>query len=459
MYTKPNGYDLTFFAELLGASNVFTDSSVVEPYRSDKTKNIKGSASTVLRPVTTAEVSAILSYCNEKGLGIFTRGAGTGVTGGALPRGEGIVLSLERMNRIIEFDPENMTLTVEPCVITGEIHAYAEKRDLLYPPDPASSDDCSIGGNIAENAGGPRAVKYGVTGDYVLALEYVLADGTVITSGGKYVKNAAGYNIIPILVGSEGTLAVITRATLKLVPKPYLVQDALISFDTLDEAVNAVTVLLAKSPRPAAIEFMEDDAIKLVTSYTDYDIPFAEAGAHLLVRLEADSEELMGKQIKMLQGINSNILIARTDEESKHIWSARRGIRDAIGKHSPIYFAEDCVVPRASIADFIKSVKTSLKDLNTASILFGHAGDGNIHIDILRGALTDDQWEEKQMIIRPLLYKKAISFGGTITGEHGIGFIRKEYLEEAIGSEAYQLMKKIKRIYDPAGILNPGKIF
>ncbi|HRX16669.1 MAG TPA: FAD-linked oxidase C-terminal domain-containing protein [Spirochaetota bacterium] len=463
MYTKPTENDISFFKETLGDDQVITSTDDIKPYTIDKTKNLVGTASVVLKPCSTEEISKLLGYCSQKSLAIFTRGGGTGVTGGAVPLSDGVVLSLERMNRILEFDAKNMTLLVEPCVITGNIHGFAQEKGLLYPPDPASSDECAIGGNIAENAGGPRAVKYGVTGNYVLGLEYVLPDGTIASSGGKYVKNAAGYDMVRLLTGSEGTLAVITKALLKLVPAPPFAQDVLLSFNTLDEAVDTVTRLLAASPLPAAIEFMENDAIKLVSESSSIKIPFATAGAHLLIKLEADSAQLLKKQIDNLYKIpgisDSNLKTAKTDKESEYLWSARRGIRDAISRVSPVFFAEDCVVPRAAIALFIKSIKNELSSYGIDSLLFGHAGDGNIHIDILKGKTEDNRWEELKDELRLMIYRKSLAFKGTITGEHGIGFIRKQYLEEAIGSGAYNMMKKIKEAFDPKGILNPGKIF
>lgn len=443
------------------ADRIITDRDILETYSHDETSDLSGMPDIVIRAKTVSDVSGIFKVCTAYRVPVIPRGAGTGVTGGAVPVHGGLVLSLEQMNSIIEIDEKNMVAVVEPGVITGQLQNAAREKGLMYPPDPASLDTCSLGGNVAEGAGGPRAVKYGTTKDYVLGLEFVLADGSIINTGGKIVKNATGYNLAGILTGSEGTLAVITKIYLRLIPAPACVMDLLIPFDNIDNALDTVTRLLQNRIIPAAVEFMEENTIRLVKKYLDKEMPCGDAGAHLLIQIDGDSEEEL---IKCLEKINSlvnsgDVITAGTPVQRERIWKARRSIREAIRKESPVFVAEDTVVPRSEIPGFIKEIKEYLNSINLFSVMFGHAGDGNVHIDVLKGEIPYDEWRKLLPELKKNIYRIAISHGGTLTGEHGIGYLRKDYLPLAVSKEGIELSKRIRAAFDPDMILNPGKIF
>jgi glycolate oxidase len=448
--------------KILGPDRVISDPDILGAYSADETPDCTGKAELIVRPESPKEVSSVMKACHEAGVKVVPRGAGTGVTGGAVPVEGGVVLSLERMNRILEIDLENMIAVVEPGVITGRLQEALRAEGLLYPPDPASLDSCSIGGNVAENAGGPRAVKYGTTKDYVIGLEFVTPEGEIMTAGGKIVKNASGYNLIGILAGSEGTLAVITKIWLRLLPLPLHSIDALMAFSSIEEAIDAVRSILVKRIVPAAIEFMEKDAIDLVARH-GRGIPYPDAGAHLLVQLDGSSPDFLHDELEKLSkaaGIDpDSVLVAESDIQRERLWKARRSIREAIRAESPVFLAEDCVVPCALIPQYLRSVKTFLGEKKLRSIMFGHAGDGNVHMDVLKGDMDCGVWKGILPEIKKGIYRLAIGLGGTITGEHGIGHIRKDYLPLAMSDREIELLRRIKNAFDPRGILNPGKIF
>ena len=450
-------------ARILGPGRIVTDPEILATYGRDETSDLCAMPDALIRAESADEVSAVLRFCQDRLIPVVPRGAGTGVTGGAVPVQGGVVLSLERMNRILEIDRENMTATVEPGAITRDIQEAARAEGLMYPPDPASLDTCSIGGNVAENAGGPRAVKYGTTKDYVLGLEFVLPGGRIITTGGKIVKNATGYNLAGIIVGSEGTLAVITKIILRLIPAPLHSTDILIPFPSIKEAARAVHGMLVERIVPATIEFMERDAIVLVGSFLGGSIPFPEAGAHLLVQVDGPSEEAVHREMERigsLPGVNrESIIVAETPLQRERLWKTRRSIREAIHAASPVFLAEDCVVPRSKIPEFLGDLKALFESLGLRSVMFGHAGDGNVHIDVLKGDREDRAWREGLPGLKREIYRRAIALGGTITGEHGIGCVRKDYLGLALSDGEIALLGRIKKAFDPEGILNPGKIF
>ncbi|MCP4130480.1 MAG: FAD-binding oxidoreductase [bacterium] len=450
-------------SEALGPEKVILDRDILEPYSRDETSDLESFPEILVRAETADDVSAVLSICNESNIPVTPRGAGSGVTGGAVPVCHGVVLSLEKMNRIIEIDKENMVAVVEPGAITGDIQKAALDEGLMYPPDPASLDICSIGGNVAEGAGGPKAVKYGTTRDYILGLEFVLPNGSIIHTGGKIVKNATGYNLIGMLVGSEGTLAVITKIYLRLVPAPAITKDLLIPFDSLEAAIDTVFLVLSSRIVPSTIEFMEEDAIKLVAKHQGGNIPFPEARAHLLIQVEGNSDEYVYAEMEKLSEIipvdTEKIIVAESALQREGLWKARRGIRESIHQESPVFLAEDCVVPRSKIPQFLKELKQYLKSKNLRSVMFGHAGDGNVHIDVLKGEMVYEDWQRIIPELKREIYKRALSLGGTITGEHGIGFTRKDYLSVALSDDEIELLKRIKHAFDPNLILNPEKIF
>jgi glycolate oxidase len=442
--------------------NDAVQSVVPEKYLSDRTSALKGRADCIVIPRNTAEVSFIMKTCSGHGVSVTPRASGTGVTGGAVPSG-GILLSMEKFNRIIEIDADNLCAAVEPCVITLDLNKAARDKGLFYPVDPGSQDESSIGGNVAENAGGMSAVKYGTTKDYLLGAEFVTPDGTVMNAGGKFVKNASGLNILAILSGSEGTLAVITKLVMRLVPLPGARRDILMKFDSLEHAADAVKRITSAHIVPTAIEFMERSAIELVSKHSGKEVPFGGADSLLLFRIDAGSDAELDRQEKAIVAAagadEDSFMVARSEDESALLWSVRRGVRPAIEKESPVFLAEDCAVPRSEIPRFVRAVKKIFEEKNIDSLFFGHAGDGNVHIDILKRDIPDDRWKALLKELKPLIYKEALSCGGTITGEHGIGSLRKEYLPLQFTVEEIELMRRVKRAFDPEGILNPGKIF
>lgn len=447
----------------LGSEKVIRDKDILEKYSSDETSNLKFSPDMLVRAITVSDVSTTMRICNNHLFPIIPRGAGTGVTGGALPVNGGVVLSLEKMNRILEIDTENMVAVVEPGVITGDLQKAVIKQGLMYPPDPASLETCSIGGNVAEGAGGPKAVKYGTTKDYVLGLEYVLTDGSVITTGGKYVKNSTGYNLTGTLIGSEGTLAIITKIYLKLIPAPDRIVDLLIPFESVNHAIDTVITIIKNRVIPSTIEFMEENAITIVSRYLGEEMLFPEASAHLLIQIDGYSDTevktVLEKLIEVIDIPRKRIIIAEDHNQRERIWKARRSIRDAIQDLNPVFLAEDTVVPRSEISSFLVELKEKLSALNLTPLMFGHAGDGNVHINILKGTMDTEKWNRLVPRIKETVYQTAISHNGTITGEHGIGYIRRSYLSMALSPEEIELLKRIKNAFDPNGILNPNKVF
>lgn len=449
-------------SRLLGKEKVFVDREILEAYSRDETSDLEAKPDILVRAVSAGDVSMVLKLCNETGVPVIPRGAGTGVTGGAVPVRGGVLLSLEKMNKIIEIDRENMVAVVEPGVITKDIQDAALAEGLMYPPDPASLESCSIGGNVAENAGGPHAVKYGVTKDYILGLEFVLPDGSIIMTGGKIVKNVTGYNLSGIIIGSEGTLAVVTKIYLRLIPAPRHTIDLLIPFPTLKDAADAVHAILINRIVPCAIEFMEQDAILLAARYLQQDVHFPDAGAHLLIQINGNTEEAVLDDVETISGAVTvdpdAIIIAQSPLQRERLWKARRSIRTAIDAESPIFLAEDCVVPRSLIPEFLTQLKSYFTSQNLRSVMFGHAGDGNVHIDVLKGDMDYAQWKKMLPFLKKEIYRRAIHLGGTITGEHGVGYIRKDYLSLALSDAEISLLRRIKQAFDPKGILNPDKI-
>lgn len=453
---------LRLFHGFLPPDRIIFTKEKCEQYARDETPEMWYLPDIVVLPTSPHEVSEIVKVCAKLRIPIIPRGKGTGVAGGALAVKGGVIISFEKMNKIIEIDTKNLIAIVEPGVITRDVDNAAKQYGLMYPPDPSSLDSCSIGGNVAVGAGGPRAVKYGTTRDYVLGLECVCATGEIITLGGKYVKNATGYALIPLLVGSEGTLALITKIILRLLPRPPYSLAMLIPFNNIQIALSSAEKIIASKIIPTTIEFMEEDALQLVREYCSFEIPYPAAGAHLLVELDGFFEEelLHCAQliVSTLQLNENNILIASTEHEKERIWKARRFIREAISRKSPIFLAEDPVVPRARIYHFIITLKKEFNQKNLASLMFGHAGDGNVHVDVLKGDMPTDEWHALVPNLKSLIYRVAVECGGTISGEHGIGFVKKDHLHNVMDATVLELMRKIKHTFDPFGILNPNKI-
>ena len=431
-------------------------------YNNDKTPVISGNSLFTVIPENANELSKVLEIISSAEIPVFARGSGTGVVGGSIPMG-GTVISFEKMNRIIEIDENNLTITVEPGVITSEIHKAAAEKKLFYPPDPASLNDCSIGGNVAAGAGGPHAVKYGTTKDYILGMKFLTVDGTPIHWGGKTVKNSSGYSFAQLIAGSEGTLGLITELTLRLLPLPEHSCDILASFSSMHDAVSCVNKIILAKIQPSAIEFVDKSALSFVKRHFPEELIFPEAGAVLIISIDSSDEVSLEKNFSTLKELlsnNSDGFTRADDEASKEkIWNSRRKIRPSIEKESPIFFAEDPAVPRSEIASFIDRTDSAIRKHGTQGVFFGHAGDGNLHINILKGEIADDEWERMKPLIRREIYSEALSCGGVISGEHGIGYTRKDYLKMMYSEEEINLMKKIKQAFDPKNLLNPHKIF
>ncbi len=464
MYRKVDSEIVAALREIVGPENVLTEAEAMEPYTHDETVGIRAEPEAVVRATTAAQVSEVLRLAQRARIPVTPRGAGTGLSGGAVPVYGGIVLSLEKMNRILEIDHDNLMVTVEPGLITGELHRAVEAEGLFYPPDPASLDSCSIGGNIAEGAGGPRAVKYGVTRDYACGLEAVLPSGEIIHCGGKLVKDATGYDLVQLLIGSEGTLAVVTEITLQLLPLPALRVDLLVPYDDFQAAADTVSDIIAHRIVPATIELMERDAILASERLLQKEVPYHDAVAQLLIQLDGNHQPAIDQEYQLVGDLclehgARDVLVATDRATRDRLWEARRKIIEAVKAESPIHHMEDVVVPRACIPALMRGVKEIGNRYGVRTVNFGHAGDGNVHIIMLKDELSDEVWETQLPRISEEIYRLAISLGGRITGEHGIGCARRRYLPLALDAAQIEVMRRIKAAFDPDHILNPGKIF
>ena len=456
--------EIQYFKSILN-NRVYTDEENLLRCASDHTEDFVFKPQIVLQPETTQEVSIILKYCNENKIIITPRGAGTGLSGGALPIFGSIVLDMKRMNKILKIDTENFQVTTEPAVITEELQNAVKELGLYYPVDPASKGSCFIGGNVAENSGGARAVKYGVVKDYVLNLEVVLPNGKIIWTGANTLKNSTGYNLTQLLVGSEGTLAVITKIVLKLLPYPKKDLLILVPFYSAHEACRAVNKIFLAGFNPSALEFMERNAILASQKFLDnYSLELPDdIQAHLLIEVNGNEEDVLMREIEGIVSVleefrTGEILFADTEKTKEELWKLRRVTGEA-SKGNSIYKEEDTVVPRAKLPELLAKVKELGKEYGFDSICYGHAGDGNLHINIIKNNMSDEKWNNElpEAIRKLFVYTKEL--GGTISGEHGIGYVQKNYMDIAFSEIELDLMRKIKAVFDPNNILNPGKIF
>lgn len=463
MYAKVDQGVLEFLTHLFGKDRVLLDPDLLEMYSHDEVPGLKAPPEVVVRATTVQQISKLLKFANEKRVPITPRGAGYGLSGGAVPVCGGIVLSLEKMDRILEIDKKNLMITVEPGVITGKIHEAVEREGLFYPPDPASLDSCSIGGNIAESAGGPRAVKYGVTKDYVCGLEAVLPSGEIIQLGGKLVKNVTGYDLIDLLIGSEGTLAIITKIILRLIPLPRVTIDLLVAFNQFQAAADTVSTIIERQILPTSIEFMEQDSLLTCEKYLKKELPLREAAAFLLIKLDGNRKEDVEALCEIVGEVcfehgAIDVLVAADRPTQEKLWEARRVIIEALKERSPVNHMEDVVVPRARINHFLREMKKLQERYEYPIICFGHSGDGNVHVNVLKEDLPEDKWKETIPKISEEIFDIALTLGGQITGEHGVGATRRKHLEKAVGPKTLKLFRGIKQLFDPNNILNPRKI-
>ena len=432
------------------------------PYGSDYTEDLFFPPAAVCFPNTSMEVSQILSLCNSLNVPVYTRGAGTGLSGACLPVKDGLVLSTKKLNRIIEIDTQNLTATIETGVINAHLKMAVEELGLYYPPDPASQGSCSIGGNLAHGAGGPRAVKYGITRDYVLNLEVVLPTGEIIWTGANTLKNSTGFSLTHLMIGSEGMLGVITKAVLKLIPKPTQELLLVASFENLEDCAKAVNAVLLSKFKPCAIELMEKSGVIISMQATQTLFPTHEAAeAYLLFAFDGfDGEDLFLQAegiYEILESFNAlDILPSPNAETAEQWWKVRRAIGETVKQVSP-YKEEDTVVPRSAMPQLLKKVKSIGDQYGFQSVCYGHAGDGNLHVNILKNDLSDEVWNHQIPMAIAEIFEFCKSVGGTISGEHGIGLVQKQYLPIVLDPIHFQLLKGIKSTFDPQNILNPGK--
>lgn len=450
--------------EIVGDKFLFTDPDILFDYSHDETEDLSFLPEAVVKPGTAEEISGIMKVCNKYQIPVTPRGAGTGLSGGALPVKKGIVLSMERFNRILGIDERNFQATVESGVVTQVFQEAVIKRGLYYPPDPSSRGSCLLGGNLAESSGGPKAVKYGVTKDYVLNLEVVLPTGEIIWTGANVLKNATGYNLTQLMIGSEGTLGVITKIVFRLIPYPSRDIVMLVPFRDLEQACEAVNAILIAGIRPSALEFMERDAIVWSARHLGLSLEVPESvKAHLLIEVDGNDTELLMKDAEKIYEVVGRFdieepLLGDSAQQKEDLWRMRRNVGHAV-KSNSIYKEEDTVVPRAELPKLIAGVKEIGARYHFKSVCYGHAGDGNLHINIVKGDMSDEDWNVKVTEGIRELFRLCVHLGGTISGEHGIGYVQRPYIDIALGQKQVELMRGIKKLFDPNNILNPEKIF
>ncbi len=453
------------FRKIAGEQFVLADEAVLKDYGHDETENLLYLPEVVIKPRTPQEISAIFKICNEHLIPVTPRGAGTGLSGGALPQFGGVLISLERMNSIIDIDEKNLQVTAEPGVITEVLQNAVKEKGLFYPPDPSSRGSCFIGGNIAENSGGPKAVKYGVVKDYVLNLEVVLPNGDIIRTGANVLKNSTGYNLTQLIVGSEGTLGIVTKIVLRLVPYPKYELLMLAPFNSLEKAGEAVSAIFRAGYTPSALELLEVDALKIVSAHlNDTTVPIDDSTeAHLIIEVDGNHKETLMNEMEaigiLLETFGCGEIYFAEDEEQKAaLWRLRRRVAEVV-KLEGYTIEEDTVVPRAALPALIRGVKKLGREHNFHPVCYGHAGDGNLHIRIKKEGSVYSLDNPAVVPALKAIFELVHSLGGTISGEHGIGLLQKEYLGIVLTDTHLQLMKGIKKIFDPNNILNKGKIF
>lgn len=451
--------------QILGEAQVFCDDETLAAYAHDETENLHFLPEVVVKPSTTEQISAIMRLCHAHLIPVTPRGAGTGLSGGALPHFGGVLLSTEKMNRILQIDERNLQVTTEPGVITEVLMNAVKEKGLFYPPDPSSRGSCFIGGNIAENSGGPKAVKYGVVKDYVLNLEVVLPNGEVIWTGANVLKNSTGYNLTQLMVGSEGTLGIVTKIVLKLLPLPTHDLLMLVPFRNLEQAGDAVSEIFKAGFVPSGLELVEIDALKIVSKMVDSSaVPVTDdTEAHLIIEVDGNDPELLMKDMEAIGNLLSQydigeIYFADDANQKAELWKLRRRVAEAV-KLQGYTIEEDTVVPRAELPKLIRGVKALAKTHDFEVVCYGHAGDGNLHIRIKKEGTPNSYGDAQMNSILRDLFQLVHELGGTISGEHGVGLIQKGFMDVVFAEANLRLMRSIKKAFDPQHILNPGKIF
>lgn len=462
MYNKVTEADLSVLRTIVGADRVLFGDAISPDYSHDELGGISRMPEVLVRVLSTEEVSSVMKYAYAHDIPVTVRGSGTGLVGSAVPVEGGILMETTQMNKILELDEDNLTLTVQPGVLLMELSAYVEERDFFYPPDPGEKS-ATIGGNISTNAGGMRAVKYGVTRDYVRALTVVLPDGEIMQLGSKVVKNSSGYSLKDLIIGSEGTLAVITEAVLKLLPLPKASISLLVPFPDMKSAIEAVPKIIRSKVIPTAIEYMSRDTILFSESYLGKKFPDTKNDAYILLTFDGNTDAQVQGDMQVVADLCLEIgaldaYIVDTEERKKSVWSARGAFLEAIKASTTEMDECDVVVPRSNVDEFIKYTHKIAEDEGVRIPSFGHAGDGNLHVYICRDALDQETWEKKLAHCFDLMYQKAEELGGLVSGEHGIGYAKKSYMRKQYGEDQIVLMQGIKAAFDKKNILNPGKV-
>lgn len=463
MYKTIDKNDIDFLLSVCDKDDVIVGDEISEDFSHDELGGVEKYPEVLINARSTEQVSKIMKYAYENNIPVTPRGQGTGLVGASVAIHGGIMINLSKMDKILELDEENLTLTVEPGVLLMTISQYVEERDLFYPPDPGEKS-ATIAGNINTNAGGMRAVKYGVTRDYVRGLEVVLPNGEVINVGGKVVKNSSGYSIKDLIVGSEGTLGIVTKATLKLLPLPKKAISLLIPFPDLEMAINTVPKIIKSKSIPTAIEFMERDVILAAEDFLGKKFPDNTSDAYLLLTFDGNTKEDIEKEYEnvanlCLENGAYDVFISDTQERNESIWSARGAFLEAIKASTTEMDECDVVVPRDKVAEFIKYTHDLQNELNVRIKSFGHAGDGNLHVYVLKDDMSEEQWNSKLKETFDHMYGKARVLRGQVSGEHGIGYAKKGYLHESQSEIYMNIIKNIKSAFDPKNLLNPGKIY
>jgi glycolate oxidase len=446
----------------LPAEVLFSDAASLEAHAHDETEDLRSRPGLVVAPRHEDEVRALLAAARELRFPVTPQGGLTGLSGGALPVSGGVALDLRRMNRILEIDRENLFTVVEPGVVTQALQEEVESIGLFYPPDPSSRGSCTIGGNIAENAGGPRAAKYGTTGRYVSGLRVVVPGGAVLELGGKNRKDVAGYDLLPLFVGSEGTLGVVTRATLRLVPLPSHRRLIWASFADEGPALQAVAKLYTQGSEPSACEFMERRAAEVSAAFLSLTLP-ADANAHLFVEADAFSDDSVTSDAEkfgetLLAAGALDVRVAMAEREVRDFWRLRRAVGEAVKSLGP-YAEEDCTVPRSKLPELLAAVRRIAAERRLDAVCYGHAADGNIHVNVIQPPGERERWRTERGPAVAEIFRAVVALGGTITGEHGVGVTQRAYLGLRHSPEVIGAMRAVKALFDPDGVMNPGKIF
>ncbi len=462
MYKKIDNNDITYLKSFIPENRIFVEEEISHDYAHDELGGIESMPEVLINVLSTEEVSKIMKYAYENNIPVVARGSGTDLVGAAVALNGGIMICTKLMNHIIELDENNLTITVEPGVLLMDLQAYVEERKFFYPPDPGEKT-ATIGGNLSTNAGGMRAVKYGVTRDYVRGLTIVMPNGNIEHIGGKTVKNSSGYDLKDLIVGSEGTLCIITEAILKILPLPSESVSMLLPFKTMEKAIEVVPEIIKSKASLTAIEYMSLDTIISAEDFLGKKFPDTNYEAYILLTFDGNNIQTIEEEYTKVANLclehgAIDGYFVNTEERKKSVWNARGAFLEAIKASTDEMDECDVVVPKSKVADFIKYTHDVAKEVNIRIPSFGHAGDGNLHIYICKDNMPENEWKEKLSKSFDMLYSKAREFGGQVSGEHGIGYAKKEYLKQQLGDNQMEIMRGIKRVFDPKNILNPNKV-